>query len=289
MTAFRIHPTDDSLRADDVDVRRVAKKLSTLIQELAHPAPRESDAWPIDKWMIKATQLLGAENLHAAQAEAMSQDDYLRRLSPMERAAVESRLQRREVLHKGLINSREEAYLNSLFSPAFCKQFPPMWRNIALDALRADRMDRLNGGRQARADVVVGTGSAEIVTAAITSRGEHGILIDLAQDGALSKLAAWQQVDRGMLSTTVGFLGLSRVIARGGAPTALLSHIAQFALLDRRAVIVFDLENADLPVFLEPAPGLPHFDSVSVHHLDKLFDELQWSKHHDLRVTQPLG
>lgn len=288
MTAFRIHPTDDSLRADDVDVRRVAKKLSTLIEELAHAAPRESDNWPIDKWMIKATQLLGAESLHAAQAEARSQTDYLRRLPPAERATEESRLQRRELLHKGLIDSRKEAYFDSLFSPAFCKQFPPMWRDIALDALRADRMDRWQGGQQARADVVVGTGSAEIVTAAITSRGEHGILIDLAQDGALSKLAAWQQVDRGMLSTTVGFLGLSRVIARG-APTALLSHIAQFARLDHRAVIVFDVEHVDLPVFLEPAPGLPRFDKVSVHHLDNLFDELQWSKHHDLQVTQPLG
>lgn len=288
MTAFRIHPTDDGLRADDVDVRRVAKKLATLIAELAHPAPRESDGWPIDKWMIKAAQLLGAESLHAAQAEAMSQTDYLRRLPPVERAAVERRLQRRELLHNRLIDSRAEAYLDSLFSPAFRKQFPPMWRDIALNALRADRVDRWQGGQKTRADVVVGTGSAEIVTAAITSRGECGILIDLAQDGALSKLTAWQQVDRGLLSTTVGFLGLSRVIARG-APTTLLSHIAQFAQLDHRAVIVFDLETADLPVFLKPAPGLPHFDKVSVHLLDNLFDELQWSKHHNLQVTQPVG
>lgn len=289
MTAFRIHPTDDSLRADDVDVRRVAKKLSTLIEELAHAAPRESDDWPIDKWMIKAAQLLGAESLHAAQAEARNQPDYLLRLPPAERAAEESRRQRRDLLHKGLIDPRAQAYLDSLFSPAFCKQFPPMWRDIALNALRADRMDRWQRGQQARADVVVGTGSAEIVTAAITSRGEYGTLIDLAQDGALSKLAAWQQVDRGLLVTTVGFLGLSRVIARGTAPTALLSHIAQFARLDHRAVVIFDVENADLPVFLEPAAELPHFDTVSVHHLDKLFDELQWSKHHDLQVTQPLG
>lgn len=289
MTAFRIHLSDDSLRADDVDVRRVAKKLSTLVKELTRAHHSEHDNWPNDKWLIKATQILGGESLHAAQAEAKNQKDYLHRLPPAEREAEKRRAQRRALLREPMWNSREETYLDALFTPEFCKQFPSRWRDIALNALRFDHRLGLRNADVGRADVVVGAGNVEVVTAATAACGEYGILIDLAHDGALAKLAAWQRTDRGLAATTVGFLGLSSVIARGDA-THLLSHIAQFVQTDRRVIAAFALDNeTDLPVLLEPTDGHLHFDKVSVHYLDKLFDELLWSKHFDVPVTQSVS
>lgn len=289
MTAFRIHLSDESLRADDVDVRRVAKKLSTLVKELTRANHSEHDTWPNDKWLIKATQLLGGESLHAAQAEAKNQKDYLRRLPPAERQAEERRAQRRAYLRDPMLNSRAEAYLDALFTPKFCKQFPARWRDNALNVLLFDHRLGLRNADVGRADVVVGVGNVEVVTAATTARGEYGILIDLAQDGALAKLAAWQHTDRGMAATTVGFLGMSSVIARGNA-THLLSHITQFVQTDRRVIAAFALDNeTDLPVLLEPTDGHLHFDKVSVHYLDKLYDELQWSKHFDVPMNQSVS
>ncbi|WP_447578716.1 hypothetical protein [Achromobacter kerstersii] len=280
MSAFRFHPENDKLRADDVDLKRVAKEVSNLV-DLAKSAPGDYRRWPDDpdKWLNIAAKLLGAADLHEAQALAKRDRSYRARLSPAQREEQDKRDQRRAWLHEPLFSSVEEAYLDTLFSADFCKQFPARWRELAVDALRPESRFGMLSPAAGRVDLVVGTGRVEVIKATLAYAGQQGVLIDLNEHGALAKLVAWSSEDHGMASTTVGFLGLSQAIAKHG-PMNLLAHLAQFAKANRRSLNIVEVaDDADLAHFMQPPLDAPHFDEVLVHYLDKLFDELQWSKH----------